>query len=71
MGARRVDGSEATRGGECGVTFAVDIPNADGEEWGCLGYFETRDEAITFAQQRFGADEEGRVSLVSERRVGL
>lgn len=46
--------------------FAVDIPQADKEEYLAVQYFETREEAIKFAQERFGADEEGKISLVSQ-----
>ena len=46
--------------------YAVDIPSYDGEEWVNVEYFETREQAIEFAQDRFGADEEGNVCLISK-----
>ncbi len=49
------------------MRFAVDIPNADGESaWENVGYFSTRAKAISFAQQHYGADDKGRIALVSE-----
>lgn len=47
------------------MRYAVDIPNADGEEWICIEYFETKKEAIKFAQEKFYADKKGRVCLIS------
>ena len=50
----------------CGeMKFAVDIPNQYGEEWVNIEYFETKKEAIKFAQKTFGADKSGKVCLVS------
>jgi hypothetical protein len=46
--------------------FAVDIPARDGHAMGEIGTYDTREEAITVARDLFGADEEGRISLVSE-----
>jgi hypothetical protein len=50
------------------LEYAVDIPNgSDPEgEWVNLGYFETREEAIAYAREALGADEDGRIGLVSE-----
>lgn len=53
-----------------GMRFSVDIPKVkdDGtpsEEWHCVEYFETIEEAIQFAQDYFGADENGMVCLIS------
>ncbi len=51
--------------------YAVDIPNYDiilngyEAEWRNIDYFETREDAIKFAQEHFGADEEGRINLVT------
>ena len=51
--------------------YAVDVPpsypNNRGEydEWINVEYFETREEAIKFAQYHFGADEEGKICLIS------
>lgn len=55
------------------IKFAVDIPQwlpeykeEDSErEWMCVDYFETREEALKFAQENFGADENGMVCLIS------
>ena len=46
--------------------FAVDIPQIDKEEFICVEYFETRKDAIKFAQEKYGADSRGRISLVSQ-----
>lgn len=50
------------------MRFAIDIPNSfDPEDsWRNYGYYETREEAIRDAQHHFGADEEGRIQIVSE-----
>lgn len=49
--------------------FAVDIPQTfDGDpidEWKTVEYFQNRDEAVKFAQEHFGADENGMVCLIS------
>ena len=50
--------------------FAVDIPKVDGsgrpsEEWYCVEYFKSREEAIAFTQEHFSADSEGKVCLIS------
>lgn len=49
---------------------AVDIPKVDddgtpSDEWYCVDYFKTKEEAIKYAQEHFGADENGMVSLIS------
>ena len=46
--------------------FYVDIPQEHKEEWLNTGTFETREQAIKFAQEKFGADEKGMVSLISQ-----
>ncbi len=48
------------------IKFYVDIPNAVSEEWINIDSFPTREQAIKFAQEEFGADEEGKVSLISQ-----
>ena len=52
-----------------GMQYSVDIPQClNGEpmdEWFCVEYFETKEQAIKFAQEHFGADEEGKVCLIS------
>lgn len=50
------------------TTFVVDIPNKYSAEWINIEEFKTREAAIAFVQQRFGADENGMVSLISEVR---
>jgi hypothetical protein len=50
--------------------FAVDIPKVEGdgrpsEEWYCVEYFKTKGEALKFAQEFFGADENGNINLIS------
>ena len=52
-------------------TFYVDIPKVKGdgkpsEEWYSVDSFSTREEALKFAQDSFGADENGMVSLISQ-----
>lgn len=50
---------------------AVDIPTASvkgngvNDEWYALEYFYTKEEAIKWAQENLGADEEGRICVVS------
>lgn len=50
------------------LRFAVDIPDAKYVygAWDCLGYFETRAEAIAWVKEHFGGDDEGRIQVVSE-----
>jgi hypothetical protein len=45
--------------------FYVDIPQEHTDEWLNTGTFKTREEAIKYAQEKFGADENGMVSLIS------
>ena len=49
--------------------YAVDIPqtfNGDPiDEWKNVEYFKTKEEAINFAQEHFGADENGMVCIIS------
>jgi len=47
------------------LRFAVDIPKSDSEEWECVDYFYTKEEAIQFAKEKFGADENGHINLIS------
>lgn len=49
--------------------FFVDIPSIDSNgdvDWNNIGKFDTKEEAIKFLQEKFGADEEGRVCFISE-----
>lgn len=48
------------------VTFYVDIPQEGTDEWKNIESFKNREDAIAFAQEKFGADENGMVSLISE-----
>lgn len=43
----------------------VDIPQLNTEEWLNVKSFETQEEAIAYAKQTFGADDNGMVSLIS------
>lgn len=47
--------------------FLIDVPSplADGT-WHEIGQFDTKEEALEFVQNAFGADEEGRICLISE-----
>jgi hypothetical protein len=49
--------------------YAVDIPQffPDYEmEWQCIDYFPSREEALKFVQEKFGADENGCICLISK-----
>ena len=48
--------------------FAVDIPHVDRidrGEWTCLETFSTREEAIAWAMEKLGADENGMICVIS------
>ena len=49
-------------------TYAIDVPNGYDPEaaWINYDYFDTREEAIKFARQHFGADENGCICLLNE-----
>lgn len=50
------------------MKYAVDLPDwvdIDGP-WRAIEYFETKKEATNFATEAFGADEEGRINIISE-----
>lgn len=52
------------------MKFAVDVPPANidkfgDNEWINVKYFETREEALDFVQEYYGADEEGKVCLIN------
>ena len=51
-----------------GNIYSVDIPNACNltGSWVDIGTFGSREEAIQYVQNLFGADEEGKINLVSE-----
>jgi hypothetical protein len=53
------------------ITFFVDIPKVNGDgspsgEWFNVESFEDKQAAIDYVMKHFGADEEGRVSLISQ-----
>ena len=52
------------------ITYYVDIPQCingiPSDEWRTVEYFRTEKEAIKFAQEYFGANEQGKVSLISQ-----
>ena len=56
---------------ETSLNFAVDIPSAitnhrgEYQEWINIEFFKTKQEAIDFVKEHFGADENGMVCLVS------
>jgi hypothetical protein len=59
--------SESQSAGQC---FYVDIPTEDcigneGAAWRNVAQCPTRKQAIEFAREHFGADDEGRICLIS------
>lgn len=50
---------------------AVDIPNiinireGDYDQWTNVQEFYSKEDALKFAQEHFGADEEGRICIIS------
>lgn len=46
-------------------TYYVDIPKRDDESWENVQNFTTRKAALKFAKERFGADEDGRITIVT------
>jgi len=48
--------------------FAVDIPHVgriDSGEWTNLATFKTKEEAIKWAMEKLGADEDGMICVIS------
>lgn len=48
--------------------FAVDVPNyynPEGE-WKNVDYFYTKEEAIEYCKKVFGADDDGKISLITD-----
>jgi hypothetical protein len=47
--------------------YLVDLPNPYDIEgsWLNVGNFESREEALAFVQATFGADEDGKISLIT------
>lgn len=50
------------------VKYAVDIPDPFNMEgiWINVGHFEDKEKALQFVKENFGADDEGRINLISE-----
>lgn len=46
--------------------YLVDCPNPFSDEWMFMASFKTKKEAIKYAQEQFGADKDGKASLVSK-----
>lgn len=47
------------------LDFIVDVPDTDGK-WIEVDTFKTKDEAISYAMNKFGADKDGNINLISE-----
>ena len=43
----------------------VDVPHPNREEWENIDMLDTEKAALAYAQERFGADEDGKICLVS------
>jgi hypothetical protein len=52
--------------------YPVDIPNSYNPDsgWVNMGYFDSRENAIEYCKKTFGADDKGRICLVSEVDTG-
>jgi hypothetical protein len=48
------------------INYYVDIPQMDREEWLNVQSFKSKQEAIDYAIEHYGADIEGNVSLISQ-----
>lgn len=50
------------------IRFYVDLPNPEGKGSAMLAIdsFDTREEAIAFCQENYGADRNGCIDLISE-----
>jgi hypothetical protein len=48
--------------------YAIDVPNGHDPESNMItyDYYDTKEEAIKYAKHLFGADDEGRVLIVTE-----
>lgn len=51
--------------------WAIDIPKVESngepsESWYCVEYFKTREAALAYAKEYFGADEDGKICLLSK-----
>lgn len=48
-------------------TFYVDIPPTNGRsEWNNVKQFYSKPDALKYAKEHFGADDQGRISIISE-----
>ena len=46
--------------------FYIDVPPINGsDEWHNVATFDTREEALKYAKEKFGADSEGRICILS------
>jgi len=52
----------------CETMFSVDIPNINdiAGVFTCIDIFYSKEEALKFVKDIFGADKEGKISLISE-----
>lgn len=53
-----------------GTTYSIDIPQCFNgkpiDEWRAITEFKTWEEALQYAQEHFGADENGMICLISQ-----
>lgn len=47
-------------------TYFIDIPSANDPFWIQIKQCASKEEAVEYAKKRFGADDEGRICLISE-----
>lgn len=64
---------EEAGGDETSLGFAIDIPNSNiipdvtpESPWINMGYFDSWQEALKYAKEYFGADDEGRICIISK-----
>jgi hypothetical protein len=54
------------------TNYYVDVPQTNGRsEWENVGTFDTRDEALAYAKETFGADDNGKIKIVTGPRPTL
>ena len=59
--------SQLGKGGRMNTNrYTVDVPNPESLDGSmiCLGTFDTETEALTFARERLGCDEDGKLQVV-------
>lgn len=49
--------------------YYVDVPSAFGDHWETVTAFRTKELAIKFAKQKYGADNEGKINLITKVQV--